>query len=239
MDSNITATVILDVQPQIGQYTLYVPKVSLVWSTLNGDALIAEMARVSVLDNKNKPIEKLIKYLADHKHNSPFEMVNMCIELFAPRDITRQVIRHRSFSFQEFSGRYAEYPDSVFVLREPRTQHPSNRQMSIDVSLNTKEDKIRYAHLLEKQVVAINAARDYYHEMLNGGVAKEQARSVLPEGNTLSRMYINGNLRSWIHYLQIRTDISTVQREHAQVAEAIKILFKQEFPTVHKTFFGD
>ena len=151
----------------IEQYNLYVPKVSLVWSTTNGDALVAEMARVSVLDNKNKPIEKLVKYLADHKHNSPFEMVNMCIELFAPRDITRQLIRHRSFSFQEFSGRYAEYPDSAFVLREPRNQHPSNRQMSIDMPLNTPEDKIKYEHLLEKQVIAINTARPtkWYHDI--------------------------------------------------------------------------
>lgn len=567
MDSNITAD----------QYALYIPKVSLVWSTPNGDSLIAEMARVSILDNKNKPIEKLIKYLADHKHNSPFEMVNMCIELFAPRDITRQVIRHRSFSFQEFciagdslisvrglnsssrkqrisiadlyarqqsgdyngrrkgllarvydesskllvyapirevfhtgvkpvyrvsvgngtqkvltstaehkflcrdgvfrplhniavgdfvalngipvyqspewmadaktrsmekgiglayiaeeagcsthtirkwlrkhgmqfthaeirsytpvwnkglppeqqprfdklhseetrtkmresarhgedsnlfkhgnsrswrqtvqdhcdkwklslvrqqnnacnhcgvevsvgcgseidhkkpvafypelafelenlqvlckechedksseevrsihhtirwgrvnsivsagtvdtydlevdhtshnyvangivvhnSGRYAEYPDSSFVLREPRLQHESNRQMSVEMPLNTEKDKTRYKQLMEIQVVVINAARDCYYEMLHEGIAKEQARSVLPEGNTLSRMYINGNLRSWVHYLQIRTDISTVQKEHAQVAKAIQVVFKQEFPTVHRAFFGE
>ena len=220
-------------------YKIYTPDVALVWSTPNGDELVAEMARVSVIENKGKPIEKLVKYLAEHNHNSPFEMVNMCVEIFAPRDITRQIIRHRSFSFQEFSGRYAEYPDSSFVLREPRIQHPSNRQMSVDMDLETDFNAKMYKQFLADQEVTINVAREYYKDALQKGIAKEQARCLLPEGNTLSRMYMNGTLRSWIHYLQIRTNMATVQREHAQVAEAISIILKQEFPIIYSAFFGD
>ncbi len=220
-------------------YKIYTPDVALVWSTPNGDELVAEMARVSVMDNKGKPIEKLVKYLAEHNHNSPFEMVNMCVEIFAPRDITRQIIRHRSFSFQEFSGRYAEYPDSSFVLREPRQQHPHNRQMSISLDLDLDKDRVLHENFLAGQTATINIARQVYRESLTAGIAKEQARSVLPEGNLLSRMYMNGTLRSWIHYLQIRTDVSAVQREHVHVALAIEELFKNEFPIVYSAFFGD
>ena len=220
-------------------YKIYTPDAALVWSTPNGDELVAEMARVSVMDNKGKPIEKLVKYLAEHNHNSPFEMVNMCVEIFAPRDISRQIIRHRSFSFQEFSGRYAEYPDSSFVLREPRIQHPSNRQMSVDMDLETEFNAKIHKQFLADQEVTINVAREYYKDALQKGIAKEQARCLLPEGNTLSRMYMNGTLRSWIHYLQIRTNTSTVQREHAQVAEAISVILKQEFPIIYSAFFGD
>lgn len=219
-------------------YNLYTPSVHLVWHTPHGDALIAEMARVSVIDNKNKPIEKLIKYLADHAHNSPFEMVNMCVEIIAPRDITRQIIRHRSFSFQEFSGRYAEYPDHYFVLREPRYQHANNRQMSVTMDLMSNDDRVIYDKCLAEQTIIIDQARKVYRESLNAGIAKEQARSVLPEGNTLSRMYINGTIRNWIHYLQVRTDQRTVQREHVEVADRIKEVFKDNFPVVYSAFFS-
>lgn len=135
------------------------------------------------------------------------------------------------------SGRYSEYPDSHFVLREPRLQHPKNRQMSIDMNLDCEFDARIHQQFLLDQVVLIDTARDYYRDALNKGIAKEQARCLLPEGNTLSRMYINGTLRSWIHYLQVRTDTGSVQREHVQVADAIQSIFKQEFPIIHKAFF--
>lgn len=219
------------------KYEMYTPTVNPVWSTPNGDELVAEMARVSVIENKGKPIEKLIQYLMEHNHPSPFQMVNLCVEVFAPRDITRQIIRHSSLNFQEFSGRYSEYPDSHFVLRQPRFQHSKNRQMSVDMNLSCEFDARIHQQFLLDQVVLIDTARDYYRDALNKGIAKEQARCLLPEGNTLSRMYINGTLRSWIHYLQVRTDTGSVQREHVQVADAIQSIFKQEFPIIHKAFF--
>ena len=218
-------------------FELYKPIVNLVWATPKGDELIGEMARVSVIDNKDKPIEHLIKYLGEHKHNSPFEMVNMCVELFAPRDITRQILRHRSFSFQEFSGRYAEYPDSSFVLREPRLQHQSNRQMSITMNLDYDDHCKTYTQFLSQQTAFINIARASYKEAIRDGIAKEQARCLLPEGNLLSRMYMNGSVRSWVHYLQIRSDKSSVQKEHTLIAEAILGVFKEQFPTTYSAFF--
>ena len=218
-------------------FELYKPIVNLVWATPKGDELIGEMARVSIIDNKDKPIEPLIKYLEEHKHNSPFEMVNMCVELFAPRDITRQILRHRSFSFQEFSGRYAEYPDSSFVLREPRLQHQSNRQMSITMNLDYDDHCKTYTQFLSQQTAFINIARASYKEAIRDGIAKEQARCLLPEGNLLSRMYMNGSVRSWVHYLQIRSDKSSVQKEHALIAEAILGVFKEQFPTTYSAFF--
>ena len=216
------------------KYELYNPSVKLVWATPDGDELVAEMARVSVKDNKGKPIHKLIRYLADNAHFSPFQMCNMCIEITAPRDITRQILRHASFTgFQEYSGRYSMYTeDSDFVLREARKQHSTNRQMSVTID-STDELNTGWR---EAQILLIEAARTAYREALAQGVAKEQARAVLPEGNTLSRMYINGSLRTWLHYFNVRCAEATVQREHVQVASAMRNVFAECFPVVSQAF---
>ena len=204
-------------------------KVTLVHSTPNGDELIAYMARVSNPTNQhNKDSSKLIKYLIKHKHWSPFEMVNMCVEINTTRSISAQILRHRSFSFQEFSQRYA----SVEELELPsppqlRLQDPKNRQNSIeDPNLMNKEQL--------KQVISTHylTTYDLYRNMLDAGIAKECARDVLPMGSP-TRLYMNGTLRSWIHYVDLRIANGT-QKEHRDIAEACKQLIKTQFPLTYE-----
>ena len=179
----------------------------------NLQELVAYTARVSNPDNQDnaETADKLLKYLIKHKHWSPFEMVNICLEIKTTRDIARQILRHRSFSFQEFSQRYAVAQD--FTLREARMQDNKNRQNSVenaDMDLQKTWER--------KQQGVIDEAKLAYQWALDKGIAKEQARAVLPEGNTMSTLYVNGTLRSWIHYIELRKDAGT-QKEHRVVAE--------------------
>ena len=189
--------------------------------------LIAFCARVSNPDNQNnkETSEKLVKYLMKHKHWSPLEMVSACLEIETTRDIARQILRHRSFSFQEFSQRYADpTKDLDFVVREARLQDTKNRQNSIetdDVNLTRQWE--------EMQKDIIRASRYAYTWAIEKGIAKEQARAVLPEGNTLSRMYVNGTLRSWIHYIELRGANGT-QKEHIEIAHAVADIISKIFP---------
>jgi thymidylate synthase (FAD) len=201
----------------------------LIWATPGGDWEIAWMARVSNPDNQDNPeYEKLIKYLIKHKHWSPFEMVNACIEIECTRDIARQILRHRSFSFQEFSQRYAVAQD--FEWSEARLQDSKNRQNSIEV-----EDRELKRFWQEQQQKALIATKEAYSAALQAGIAKEVARKVLPEGLTMSKMYMNGNLRSWLHFISVRTDPST-QKEHREVALGCKAILEKEFPKVMKAY---
>ena len=182
---------------------------------LTVDEFIAYVARVSNPSNQNNTLTapKLLKYLTKHKHWSPFEMVNVVMEINTTRDIGRQILRHRSFSFQEFSQRYADpTQDMGFVTREARLQDTKNRQNSIEV-----EDRKLQDDWNEQQAIVVNASRAAYKWASQNGIAKEQARAVLPEGLILSRMYMAGSLRSWIHYCEVRMDPST-QKEHREIA---------------------
>ena len=185
--------------------------------------LVAYCARVSNPSNQmNKETnEKLLGYLAKHAHWSPFEMVSVCLEIDTTRDIARQILRHRSFSFQEFSQRYAD-PESMgypFELREARLQDDKNRQNSV---VTDDEELKREWYQKQKKVIAASA--EAYGWALDNGIAKEQARAVLPEGLTKSRMYMNGTLRSWIHYIQLRSENGT-QKEHMDIAvECAKVI---------------
>ena len=189
--------------------------------------LIAYAARVSNPSNQNNQAtaEKLIRYLAKHKHWSPFEMVNVCLEIETTRDIARQILRHRSFSFQEFSQRYADPTKELeFITREARLQDVKNRQNSIDVDdeeLKREWDRHQRRLLFFVEKVYKWAAKN--------GIAKEQARAVLPEGLTMSRMYMNGTLRSWLHYIEVRSDPST-QKEHREIALSCALEIAKVFP---------
>jgi len=192
--------------------------------------LVAYCARVSNPSNQanTKTTSKLLGYLIKHKHWSPFEMASACIEIETTRDIARQLLRHRSFSFQEFSQRYADIRDldDNFVLREARLQDTKNRQNSIE---NNDE---RLSMLWDaKQNAVIRAAKEAYDWAIENGIAKEQARAVLPEGNTVSKLYVNGTIRSWIHYVELRSDNGT-QKEHMELATAIAESITQIFPTI-------
>ena len=185
--------------------------------TMDPSDLIAYIARVSNPSNQMNTAtsEKLLKYLAKHKHWSPFEMVNVVMEIETTRDIARQILRHRSFAFQEFSQRYADpTSDLGFETRESRLQDHKNRQNSIET-----EDAKLLEEWKNRQAKVINEARGAYKWAIEKGIAKEQARAVLPEGNTLSRMYMNGTLRSWIHYCLLRMGPET-QKEHREIALA-------------------
>ena len=178
--------------------------------------LIAYCARVSNPNNQSdkKTTGKLIKYLIKNKHWSPLEMVSACIEIETTRDIARQILRHRSFSFQEFSQRYADpTKDLEFEIRQARLQDTKNRQNSIELDVDSE---LHYAWE-KKQELLINTAKETYKWAIDNGIAKEQARAVLPEGNTVSRMYMNGTLRSWVHYIELRSANGT-QKEHAEIA---------------------
>jgi len=180
--------------------------------------LVGYCARVSNPDNQDKPAEKLIEYLVKNKHWSPFEMVSICLEIETTRDIARQILRHRSFSFQEFSQRYAN-ADLNLETRDARLQDPKNRQNSVEV----QDESFDFLWKVKQTEVAQTASR-VYTWAINNGIAKEQARVVLPEGMTPSRMYVNGTLRSWIHYIELRSGNGT-QKEHREVAiECAKVI---------------
>jgi thymidylate synthase (FAD) len=198
-------------------------------SELSDDLLqmVAYCARVSNPGNQinEATSEKLVKYLIKHQHWSPLEMVSACLEIDTTRDIGRQLLRHRSFSFQEFSQRYADpTKDMSFVRRGARLQDPKNRQNSIDAAPQVVQDLWDI-----KQQEVINKAREVYEWAIKEGIAKEQARSVLPEGNTMSRLYVNGTLRSWIHYIQLRAANGT-QQEHMDIAKAVGKVIYEIFP---------
>jgi thymidylate synthase (FAD) len=190
--------------------------------------LIAYAARVSNPSNQanTKTTRKLLDYLIKHKHWSPFEMASACIEIETTRDIARQLLRHRSFSFQEFSQRYANINDldGDFVIREARLQDETNRQNSVttsDVSLEVWWDA--------QQKFVIDQVKRIYNEAIEKGIAKEQARVILPEGNTVSRLYVNGTIRSWIHYIELRSANGT-QREHMDLARAVAEAIGKIYP---------
>jgi thymidylate synthase (FAD) len=196
--------------------------------------LIAYCARVSNPSNQlnTETSEKLIRYLVKHQHWSPLEMVSACIEITTTRDIARQILRHRSFSFQEFSQRYADpTKDLSFVLRDARLQDTKNRQNSTDLDLNDAGQRELSRLWLEKQQEVIRSASDAYTWAVTNGIAKEQARAVLPEGITESRLYMNGTLRSWIHYCDLRSAHGT-QKEHMDVAKAIAEVISKVFPII-------
>lgn len=203
-------------------------KVSTIWSTPEGEHLVAFMARVSNPENQNnkETAPKLIQYLVKHNHWSPLEMVNICMEIETTRDIARQILRHRSFSFQEFSQRYAEVPSTGFEYSEVRMQDNKNRQNSL-----TTDDR-QLAYWWEgAQRRVLDDAEFMYKAALDKGIAKEVARKLLPEGLTKSRMYMNGTLRSWLHYVAIRCDAAT-QKEHREVADACKLEIAKAFPSM-------
>ena len=200
--------------------------------------LDAYCARVSNPDNQNnkETSEKLIKYLMKHKHWSPLEMVSVCLEIETTRDIGRQILRHRSFSFQEFSQRYADpTKDLEFVTREARLQDEKNRQNSIEIGTDIESFQIA-KQWDEYQKDIIRYARQAYCWAIENGIAKEQARAVLPEGNTMSRMYVNGTLRSWIHYIELRGANGT-QKEHIAIANEVAKVISNVFPLA-KEFKG-
>ena len=189
--------------------------------------LIAYCARVSNPSNQfnTETSEKLIRYLIKHQHWSPLEMVSACIEIETTRDIARQILRHRSFSFQEFSQRYADpTKDLDFILRGARLQDTTNRQNSIET-----EDRELKEQWNMKQMKIINLVKDTYKWAIDNGIAKEQARAILPEGNTVSRLYMNGTLRSWIHFIELRSSNGT-QLEHQLVARECGRVIAEVFP---------
>ena len=194
--------------------------------------LIAYCARVSNPSNQanTKTTPKLLQYLIDHKHWSPFEMASVCIEINTTRDIARQLLRHRSFSFQEFSQRYADIRDldDNFIVREARLQDPKNRQNSIDNTDMALEDE-----WANKQAAVIETAKMAYNWAIENGIAKEQARAVLPEGNTVSRLYVNGTVRSWIHYIELRSANGT-QKEHMELAIEVAKAIAKIYPAVEE-----
>jgi thymidylate synthase (FAD) len=191
--------------------------------------IISFCARVSNPSNQfnTETSDKLLNYLLKNKHISPFEMANVCLEIETTRDIARQILRHRSMNFQEFSQRYNDpVKELEFTLREARLQDNKNRQNSIQINDIELQNEWN-----QKQQNVIDMAKESYLWAISKGIAKEQARSVLPEGNTLTRMYVNGNIRSWIHYLESRLDPST-QKEHRDVAEKVLEQISQVFPLI-------
>lgn len=193
--------------------------------------LIAFCARVSNPNNQYNTAtsNKLINYLLKHKHFSPLEMVSLCLEVETTRDIARQMLRHRSFSFQEFSQRYADPTvDLDFVVREARLQDQKNRQNSIEVEA-TLDGELLKGEWKRQQRKVIDAAKEAYKWAIDNGIAKEQARAVLPEGNTVSRVYMNGTLRSWIHFIELRSGPET-QKEHREVAKECAKAIAEAFP---------
>tara|TARA_B100000123_G_scaffold181783_1_gene135306 strand:+ start:1276 stop:1926 length:651 start_codon:yes stop_codon:yes gene_type:complete len=199
------------------------------WDGYDCQELIAYCARVSNPSNQmnTETSEKLIKYLIKHAHWSPLEMVNACLEINTTRDIAHQIVRHRSFSFQEFSQRYADPKEfgEQFITREARLQDHKNRQNSIEID---NESDLHYEWQMKQQKV-IDVAKETYEWAIASGIAKEQARVVLPEGNTKTRLYMNGTLRSWIHYIDLRSAHGT-QKEHAEIAKACAKVIADIFP---------
>jgi thymidylate synthase (FAD) len=200
--------------------------------------LVAYCARVSNPGNQHntETSERLIRYLVKHRHWSPFEMVNVCLEIQTTRDIARQLLRHRSFSFQEFSQRYANISELGgsgfnFQTREARLQDPANRQNSIEIDKDNIEQAY-FAHQWEKkQRELIDWVDATYTWAIENGMAKEQARAILPEGLTMSRLYVNGTLRSWLHYIDVRTEAGT-QKEHRELAHQCAWEIAKLFPSI-------
>ena len=193
--------------------------------------LVAFCARVSNPSNQfnTETSEKLIKYLIKHQHWSPLEMVSACLEIETTRDIARQILRHRSFSFQEFSQRYADpTKDLSFVLREARLQDTKNRQNSVETDNPALQE---FWETQQNRV--LDAAKDAYDWAIKNGIAKEQARAVLPEGLTVSRLYMNGTLRSWIHFIELRSANGT-QKEHQEVARECAKVIAEVFPLANE-----
>jgi thymidylate synthase (FAD) len=199
---------------------------------VNCQELVAYCARVSNPANQTNTdtSEKLIRYLIKNRHWSPLEMVSACLEIETTRDIARQILRHRSFSFQEFSQRYA-VADLGWELKETRLQDTKNRQNSITLSgLTLKEQNLMEQWKIKQQQLIQDAEHAYDWAIANG-IAKEQARAVLPEGLTVSRLYMQGTLRSWLHYVELRSGPET-QKEHRQVAQACAVALESIFPMV-------
>ena len=210
--------------------------VSLVWVTPQAEELITRMARVSAPKNQGnmETAPKLLRYLITHQHWSPYQMANMCVEINTTRAISAQIIRHGSFSFQEFSQRYADINElGSAVIPHLRRQDYSNRQNSIDDL--TSEDVANFYRRISQ---LFEDTEHLYREMVSHGIAKECARNILPMG-TQTKIYMNGSIRSWIHYLQLRTSNGT-QAEHKQIAEEIKRIFCAQFPLIGEAVFpGD
>ena len=210
-------------------YSQVDPDFPFINSSMNQQELIAYCARVSNPANQqsNAPSDKLLQYLIKHKHWSPFEMVSVCMEVETTRDIARQFLRHRSFSFQEYSQRYADPTrDLDFMLREARFQDPNNRQNSIPV-----DDFWLKLQWTKAQQRVLMAAREEYNWAISMGIAKEQAGALLPEGLTVSRLLVNGTLRSWIHYIELRSGNGT-QLEHIEIAKECAKVIAKIFPMV-------
>lgn len=209
--------------------------VKLMWATPEADKMIAKMARVSNPENQdNEEFQRLLKYLMKHKHVSPFEMASMCVQIDTTRDISRQILRHRSFSFQEFSQRYEDAGKlGDMVERECRLQDTTNRQSSLET-----DDKRLLEGFKSSQDAVWNIAERAYAEALAVGIAKEQARALLPEGLTPTRMYMTGTIRSWIHYIQVRAD-ETTQKEHRVIAEQVLQVLREAAPVTAAAFFGE
>lgn len=200
--------------------------------------LVAYCARVSNPSNQHNTgtVDKLISYLLKHKHFSPFEMATVTMEITTTRDIARQLLRHRSFAFQEYSQRYADPTNDLnFVLREARYQDTKNRQNSVEFDLSNEQDRLLSEEWDRRQQTVIDLVKEHYKWASGVGIAKEQCRVILPEGLTESRLYMQGTIRSYIHYLEARKDVSTgTQKEHRvlaeKVAEAIATIFKLDKP---------
>ena len=196
--------------------------------------LIAYCARVSNPANQfnTETSDRLIRYLVKHQHWSPLEMVSACCEIITTRDIARQILRHRSFSFQEFSQRYSDPTaelDEAFVLRDCRLQDTKNRQNSIDIDITDEQQRLLSYDWERAQKRVLFSVKQEYEWAIKNGIAKEQARAILPEGLTVSRMYMNGTLRSWIHFIELRSSNGT-QREHQQIALACAQVIGKIFP---------
>lgn len=202
----------------------------------NVQELIAFCARVSNPSNQFNALtaDKLIRYLIKHKHWSPLEMASACIEISTTRDIARQILRHRSFAFQEFSQRYSDPTSELtFVLREARLQDNKNRQNSFPLDLTVSENATLNDEWLAKQQEVITAAQSAYSWAISKGIAKEVARAVLPEGNTGSKLYVSGTIRSMIHFVDVRTEEST-QLEHRLIAKGAALAINEIFPMINE-----
>ena len=204
------------------------------WATPEADKQIAFMARVSNPDNQdNAEFKRLLNYLMRHNHYSPFEMASMCVQIDTTRDISRQILRHRSFVFQEFSQRYEDAGKlGDMVERECRLQDKENRQSSLKT-----DDKELTDNFIESQQYIWKCATESYQEALSMGIAKEQARALLPEGLTPTRLYMTGTIRSWVHYIQVRAGEET-QKEHRVIAKGALDVLRQAAPITAAAFFG-
>lgn len=216
---------------------MYSPEVKVIGVTVptvdyipDSEGIVSYTARVSNQENQENfdTADKLLAYCARNGHWSVFEMANAVLEIKAPRDISRQVLRHKSSAFQEFSQRYAEVDEQMFVLREARLQDTKNRQNSIVLDDTTLQEE-----WLERQREVINLATQHYQWAIGKGIARECARVVLPEGNTLSYMYMNATMRTWLHYCQLRGGNGT-QLEHVWLAKACREALKEYFPTLYQ-----